>query len=74
MSALVASESGSADSLPRPPRAAAARRTVGANPLQRGDVVDGRGILGAGVHVHGLGAGPLPAASPPAWSTALVGV
>ena len=33
-----------------------------------------RGILGAGVLAHGLGAGLLHAASAPAWSTALVGL
>ena len=73
--ALVASEPGSSDSNPRPAPASAARRTVGTNSLQPVEVViDARGILGAGVLAHGLGAGLLHAASAPAWSTALVGV
>jgi hypothetical protein len=73
--ALVASESGSSDSNPRPAPGAAARRTVGTNSLQPGEVVvDERGILGAGVLAQGLGAGLPYAASAPAWSTALVGV
>lgn len=73
--ALVASESGSSGSKPRPAPAAAGRPTVGTSSLQSGNVVvDARGILAAGVLAHGLGAGPLHAAFAPARSTALVGV